>query len=51
LRCSSVLDAQEPVKTIAMSHVAIAEALDGKAVMWIGRATDEKYLSGRVVID
>ena len=35
--------------TTAMSHVAIAEALDGKAVDWMEPVTDEQYLSGIVV--
>ena len=29
--------------TAAMSHVAIAEKLDGKAVEWMERVTDEEY--------
>jgi quercetin dioxygenase-like cupin family protein len=37
--------------TTAMSHVAIAEALDGKAVTWMEHVTDEQYLSGPVVTD
>jgi quercetin dioxygenase-like cupin family protein len=35
--------------TTAMSHVAIAESLDGKAVDWMEPVTDEQYLSGTVV--
>ena len=26
-----------------MSHIAIAEALDGKSVDWMERVTDEQY--------
>jgi quercetin dioxygenase-like cupin family protein len=32
--------------TTAMSHVAIAEALDGKAVEWMEKVSDEQYLAG-----
>ena len=32
--------------TTAMSHVAIAEALDGKAVDWMEQVSDEQYLGG-----
>lgn len=32
--------------TTAMSHVAIAEALDGKVVEWIEKVSDEEYLAG-----
>ena len=28
-----------------MSHIAIQEALDGKAVIWLEKVTDEQYLS------
>ncbi len=31
--------------TTAMTHVAIAEALDGKAVDWMEPVTDEQYLA------
>jgi quercetin dioxygenase-like cupin family protein len=31
--------------TTAMSHIAIQEALDGKAVEWMEKVTDEQYLS------
>jgi quercetin dioxygenase-like cupin family protein len=31
--------------TTAMSHIAIQEALDGKAVNWLQKVTDEEYLS------
>ena len=30
--------------TTAMSHVAIAEALDGKVVEWMEKVSDEQYL-------
>ncbi len=30
--------------TTAMTHVAIQEALDGKAVEWLEKVTDEQYL-------
>ncbi|MEJ2357597.1 MAG: cupin domain-containing protein [Deinococcales bacterium] len=29
--------------TVAMTHIAIQEALDGKAVEWMERVTDEQY--------
>ena len=29
--------------TTAMTHIAIAEALDGKAVDWMEHVTDEQY--------
>ena len=29
-----------------MTHIAIQEALDGKAVIWLERVTDEEYLAG-----
>lgn len=29
--------------TVAMSHIAIQEALDGKAVDWLEHVTDEQY--------
>ena len=32
--------------TTAMSHIAITEALDGKAVDWMEPVTDEQYLAG-----
>lgn len=32
--------------TTAMSHIAIQEALDGKAVEWMEKVSDEEYLSG-----
>jgi quercetin dioxygenase-like cupin family protein len=35
----------------AMSHIAIAEALDGKAVDWMEPVTDEQYLAGTVVTE
>ena len=31
--------------TTAMTHVAIAEALDGKAVEWMEKVSDEQYLA------
>ena len=31
--------------TTAMSHIAIQEALDGKAVNWLEKVSDEDYLS------
>lgn len=30
-----------------MTHVAIAEALDGKSVDWMERVTDAQYLAGQ----
>jgi quercetin dioxygenase-like cupin family protein len=32
--------------TTAMTHVAIAEALNGKAVTWMEHVTDEQYSAG-----
>ena len=32
-------------QTTAMTHVAIAEALDGKAVQWMEQVTDKQYLA------
>jgi quercetin dioxygenase-like cupin family protein len=32
--------------TTGMSHIAIQEALDGKAVEWLEKVTDEEYLAG-----
>ena len=29
-----------------MTHIAITEALDGKAVEWLEKVTDEEYLAG-----
>jgi quercetin dioxygenase-like cupin family protein len=31
--------------TTAMTHIAIAEALDGKAVEWMEKVSDEQYLA------
>ena len=33
--------------TTAMTHIAIQEALDGKAVEWLEKVTDEEYLAGQ----
>src|ERR1043165_8150851 len=32
-------------QTTAMTHVAIAEALDGKAVQWMEQVTDKQYVT------
>ena len=32
--------------TTSMTHIAIQEALNGKAVEWMERVTDEQYLAG-----
>lgn len=32
--------------TTAMQHIAVAEALDGKAVDWMEHVTDEQYAAG-----
>jgi quercetin dioxygenase-like cupin family protein len=32
--------------TSAMTHIAIVEALDGKAVEWMEKVSDEQYLAG-----
>ena len=29
-----------------MTHIAIAEALDGRTVEWMEKVTDEQYLAG-----
>jgi hypothetical protein len=29
-----------------MTHIAVTEALDGKAVEWMEKVTDEEYLAG-----
>jgi 4-carboxymuconolactone decarboxylase len=34
-------------RTSGMTHVAIAEALDGKSVDWMERVTDAQYLAGQ----
>jgi quercetin dioxygenase-like cupin family protein len=33
--------------TTAMSHIAIQEALDGKAVEWLEKVSDEEYETGK----
>ncbi|MFL5576350.1 MAG: cupin domain-containing protein [Gemmatimonadaceae bacterium] len=33
--------------TTAMTHIAIQESLDGKAVDWLEKVTDEQYGAGR----
>jgi quercetin dioxygenase-like cupin family protein len=33
--------------TTAMTHIAMQEALDGKAVEWLEKVTDEQYTAGR----
>ena len=35
--------------TTAMTHVAIVEALDGKAVEWMEKVGDEEYVAGSAV--
>ena len=32
--------------TTSMTHIAIQEALDGVAVVWMDKVTDEEYLAG-----
>lgn len=32
--------------TTAMTHIAVAEAVDGSAVTWLEHVTDEDYLAG-----
>lgn len=34
------------IPTTSMTHIAIQEALDGKAVEWLQKVTDEEYLAG-----
>ncbi len=36
--------------TTAMTHIAIAEALDGKVVEWMEHVTDEQYLATREML-
>jgi quercetin dioxygenase-like cupin family protein len=36
--------------TTAMTHIAIQEALDGKAVEWLEKVTDEQYQGGRAEV-
>jgi len=36
----------EAAVTTAMSHIAIQEALDGKAVEWLEHVSDEQYQAG-----
>lgn len=38
-------------QTTAMSHMAIAETLDGKNVEWMEPVTDAQYLGGSLVTD
>lgn len=33
--------------TMAMTHIAIAESLDGKVVDWLEKVSDEQYLNGQ----
>ena len=33
--------------TTALTHIAVQEYLDGKAVQWMEYVTDEQYLAGR----
>ncbi|SAK75895.1 Germin subfamily 1 member 15 [Caballeronia hypogeia] len=37
--------------TTAMTHIAIAEKLDGSPVDWMEKVTDEQYLAGVTVSD
>jgi len=37
--------------TTSMTHIAIAEALDGKVVDWMEHVTDAQYLAGRPAAD
>lgn len=34
--------------TTSMTHIAIQEALDGTAVVWLEKVSDEQYLAGNV---
>jgi len=34
--------------TTAMTHIAVQEALDGKAVMWLEPVSDEQYSGGKI---
>ena len=33
--------------TTAMTHIAVAEKLDGRSVEWLGKVTDEQYRPGQ----
>jgi quercetin dioxygenase-like cupin family protein len=37
--------------TTAMTHIAVQEALDGVAVVWLEKVTDEEYLVGPAPVD
>jgi quercetin dioxygenase-like cupin family protein len=36
--------------TMAMTHIAIQEALDGKAVEWMEKVSDEQYQAGSTAV-
>ncbi len=36
-------DRQQAIPPSAMTHIAIQEALDGKAVDWMAKVSDEQY--------
>ncbi len=38
----------EHTPTTAMTHIAIQEALDGKAVEWLEKVTDDQYRGGQL---
>jgi hypothetical protein len=42
-RSGSRPSAKGPPPTTAMQHIAINEALDGKAVDWLEKVSDEEY--------
>ncbi len=40
------MEIKRAAPTTAMSHIAIAEKLDGEAVAWLEHVSDEQYLAG-----
>jgi len=40
-----IINLRRTVATTAMTHIAIQEQLDGKAVDWMEKVSDEQYLT------
>jgi len=40
------MEIKRSAATTAMTHIAIAEKLDGKAVDWMEKVSDEQYQAG-----
>ena len=40
-----------PTSTNGMTHIAIQESLEGKAVDWLEHVTDAEYMAGSTGID